>query len=127
MLCARKPATVAVVLAFAWLGCGGDPAPQGGAGTPAPPPTSTPQAPATQPPPAVPSLAEAAKGLSPMRSHLADTAALVVERIRSLETGRDVTCWTSFRQLDNFIAAKSYSNFATLTKVAAAKALVHGV
>ena len=38
-----------------------------------------------------------------------------------------MTCWTSFRQLENFIATKSYSNFAALTKVAAAKALTHGV
>ncbi|HWB78434.1 MAG TPA: hypothetical protein VG755_25890, partial [Nannocystaceae bacterium] len=77
--------------------------------------------------PPVPDLAEATAALTPARKQLAETASLVVDRIRELEIQRDVTCWTSFRQLDNFIATKSYSNFATLTKIVAAKALVHGV
>src|SRR5689334_10533896 len=76
---------------------------------------------------AVPSLDDAKKGLSPQRAALADTAAAIVDGIRELEVARDVTCWTSFRQLENFIATKSYSNFAALTKVVAAKALAHGV
>ena len=41
---------------------------------------------------------------------------VVLERIRSLEREKDVTCWTSFRQLDFFIATKQYSDFATLAK-----------
>ncbi|MEM6990188.1 MAG: CRTAC1 family protein [Myxococcota bacterium] len=61
------------------------------------------------------------------RAELAKTAALVVDRIGQLEAERDVTCWTSFRQLDNFIAAKSYSDFATVTKIIAAKAMVQAV
>ncbi|MBX7083119.1 MAG: hypothetical protein K1X88_28185, partial [Nannocystaceae bacterium] len=77
--------------------------------------------------PPAPSLAEAVASLSPRRAQLADTAALVVDRIRTLEVQRDVTCWTSFRQLDNFIASKSYSNFAALTKIVAAKTLAHGL
>jgi hypothetical protein len=75
----------------------------------------------------VPDLAEATKSLSPERAALAGTAVLIVDRIRELEVQRDVTCWTSFRQLDNFIASKSYSNFATLTKIVAGKALAHGI
>ncbi|MBC8072068.1 MAG: hypothetical protein IAG13_27350, partial [Deltaproteobacteria bacterium] len=75
----------------------------------------------------MPDLAAATAALSPPRRQLAQTAAHVVDRIRVLEVERDVTCWTSFRQLDNFIATKSYSNFATLTKIVAGKALVHGV
>ncbi|MBK6916619.1 MAG: CRTAC1 family protein [Deltaproteobacteria bacterium] len=86
------------------------------------------EAPARAPevPPAA-SLSDAVGSLSPRRAQIADTAAAIVAKIRELETSRDVTCWTSFRQLDNFIASKSYSNFATLTKIAAAKALAHGV
>lgn len=63
----------------------------------------------------------------PAQLGLAATAKLVIERIRELEVERDVTCWTSFRQLDNFIAAKQYSEFATLTKVEAVQALAHAV
>ncbi len=76
---------------------------------------------------APPSLDDAKKGLSAQRAGLVDTAAAIVDGIRELEVARDVTCWTSFRQLENFIATKSYSNFAALTKVVAAKALAHGV
>jgi hypothetical protein len=116
------------------LACGGAPTqPQSGGKArefddedPAATPTATP-APTTTRPPAVPDLAEATKSLAPARAELAKTAVLIVDRIRELEVQRDVTCWTSFRQLDNFIASKSYSNFATLTKIVAGKALAHGI
>lgn len=58
---------------------------------------------------------------------LVDTARAIVGELEALEIERDVTCWTSFRQLDNFISTKSYSEFATLTKIMAVKALVRGV
>jgi hypothetical protein len=51
----------------------------------------------------------------------------VLDELGSLETKRDVTCWTSFRQLDWFIAEKSYSEFGTLAKIAAIKGLVRAV
>ncbi|HET6582229.1 MAG TPA: hypothetical protein VFG69_02255, partial [Nannocystaceae bacterium] len=80
-----------------------------------------------EPATAAPSLDDAKEGLAPERAALVDTAAAIVDDIRELEVARDVTCWTSFRQLENFIATKTYSNFAALTKIVAAKALVHGV
>ncbi|MBL4632716.1 MAG: hypothetical protein JKY56_02520, partial [Kofleriaceae bacterium] len=43
----------------------------------------------------------------------------VLDQLVELESVRDVTCWTSFRQLDWYIAEKSYGEFATLAKVAA--------
>ena len=49
------------------------------------------------------------------------------DRIAELEKKRDVTCWTSFRQLDNFIAEMTYSDAATLTKIVASKALVESI
>jgi len=49
-----------------------------------------------------------------------------LDMMAALETKKDVTCWTSFRQLDWFISEKSYSEFATLTKIAAMKALLRG-
>jgi hypothetical protein len=52
------------------------------------------------------------------------SADMVLDALAALESERDVTCWTSFRQLDWFIAEKSYGEFATLAKVAAGKALV---
>jgi enediyne biosynthesis protein E4 len=58
---------------------------------------------------------------------LAEAAQAFVSEIATLEMARDVTCWTSFRQLDNFISAKTYSDFATLTKIVAVKALVRSV
>ena len=63
----------------------------------------------------------------PAHVGLASTAKLFIDEIRKLETQRDVTCWTSFRQLDNFIGGKQYSEFATLTKVEAVQALAHAV
>ncbi len=53
-----------------------------------------------------------------------ESADLVLDELVALESERDVTCWTSFRQLDWYIAEKSYGEFATLAKVAAGKALV---
>jgi hypothetical protein len=90
-------------------------------------PTAPPSAPVAAPVAAPADLESALARVAPERAALARTAALIVDRIRTLEVQRDVTCWTSFRQLDNFIASKSYSNFATLTKIVAGKALAHGV
>jgi hypothetical protein len=62
-----------------------------------------------------------------------DSAALVpqarqvIESIAELEKEKDVTCWTSFRQLDQFIATKSYSDFATLAKIHSQKAVTLSV
>jgi hypothetical protein len=56
--------------------------------------------------------------------HLDETAMKIASEITNLETTKDVTCWTSFRQLDSFISSKEYSNFAALSKITAAKALV---
>ncbi len=124
----RPVPTIAIALCLA---CGQGPTPDRSAAKPREfetddkGPAAAPEvAPAAAP---VPDLAEATRGLSPARAGLASTAALIVERIRTLEVERDVTCWTSFRQLDNFIASKSYSNFATLTKIVAGKALAHGI
>lgn len=52
------------------------------------------------------------------------SASLVLSELAALESEKDVTCWTSFRQLDWFIAEKSYDEYATLAKVRAIKALV---
>lgn len=58
---------------------------------------------------------------------LVANASAFVQQLESLEKSKDVTCWTSFRQLDSFIGGKQYSDFATLTKVEAAKVLVRSV
>ncbi len=58
--------------------------------------------------------------------HLDDVANRILQEIVTQETTKDVTCWTSFRQLDNFIASKEYSNFAMLAKITAIKALARG-
>ncbi|MBA2538058.1 MAG: hypothetical protein H0V17_00360, partial [Deltaproteobacteria bacterium] len=52
------------------------------------------------------------------------SADTVLDELVQLETKKDVTCWTSFRQLDWFIAEKSYSEFGTLAKISAMKGLV---
>jgi len=52
------------------------------------------------------------------------SADLVLDALAALESEKDVTCWTSFRQLDWFIAEKSYDEYATLAKVRVVKALV---
>jgi len=52
------------------------------------------------------------------------SADTVLDELAQLETKKDVTCWTSFRQLDWFIAEKSYSEFGTLAKITAVKGLV---
>jgi hypothetical protein len=57
-------------------------------------------------------------------SGLHASADTVLDDLVQLETKRDVTCWTSFRQLDWFIAEKSYSEFGTLAKIAAMKGVV---
>jgi len=82
--------------------------------TAAPPsPPATPLA-ATQPPAA------------PKLGHAASIERILAE-IKAQEIARDVTCWTSFRQLDSFIATKPYSDFATLTKIASIKSLTRSV
>jgi hypothetical protein len=58
--------------------------------------------------------------------HLEETAKKVLGEIEALETTKDVVCWTSFRQLDNFISSKEYSHFGALAKITATKALVRG-
>ena len=65
--------------------------------------------------------------LDPTHEALGKTAASIVARIGELEQQKDVTCWTSFRQLDNFIAEKAYADAATLTKIVASKALVEAM
>ncbi len=55
---------------------------------------------------------------------LDDAAKRVVEAIAQQEATKDVTCWTSFRQLDSFISSGEYSNFAVLAKITAVKGLV---
>jgi hypothetical protein len=50
-------------------------------------------------------------------------ARAVLEELVALETKKDVTCWTSFRQLDWFIAEKSMGEFGTLAKTRAIKLL----
>lgn len=51
----------------------------------------------------------------------------IIAQMESLEVQKDVTCWTSFRQLDSFIATKQYSDHATLAKIDASKRLVRDV
>ena len=57
----------------------------------------------------------------------AASARRIVAAIKALETTRDVTCWTSFRQLDAFVATKEVSDYATLTKIAAIKSLARAL
>jgi hypothetical protein len=125
-------ATLAVV-SLALLSCGGgeskveDPkaaTPVDSAGQPASP-VAEPGPSAAEPSPAVDPLAGIT--IDPAREGLAKTAGSVVARIGELEQHKDVTCWTSFRQLDNFIAEKTYSDAATLTKIVASKALVEAM
>jgi hypothetical protein len=58
---------------------------------------------------------------------LTANAVVVLDELLALETKRDVTCWTSFRQLDWYIAEKSYSETGTLAKIVAIKGLVRAV
>lgn len=62
----------------------------------------------------------------PISAHAAleAQASQVVLSIAKLESSKDVTCWTSFRQLDSFIATRQYSELATLTKVSASTSLI---
>lgn len=82
---------------------------------------------AKAPPAADGDVDDGGKSAKSRQLRLAETAVAIVDRIGELETERDVTCWTSFRQLDNFIASKTYSDFATVTKIIASKALVQAV
>lgn len=58
---------------------------------------------------------------------LAELADGLVDRIAALEKGKDVTSWTSFRLLDEFIAGQSFSDSGVLFKIKAAKGLVRAV
>jgi enediyne biosynthesis protein E4 len=64
---------------------------------------------------------------APPGSPLAVSAGRILDQIQELETQKDVTCWTSFRQLDSFVAAGEYSDYATLTKIAATKSLTRSI
>src|SRR5688572_21542213 len=110
-----------VVLAIA--ACGGDAPREPAAASVGPTPPGTPVD-GNDPQPAD---ATANLALTPARAALAKTAGSVVDRIGQLEQQRDVTCWTSFRQLDNFIAELTYSDAATLTKIVASKALLEAI
>ncbi|HSO34289.1 MAG TPA: FG-GAP-like repeat-containing protein [Labilithrix sp.] len=81
------------------------------------------------PQPAADAAAEAAAKTSEPPAdtkYLDEAAKKVLAEIETLETTKDVTCWTSFRQLDNFISSKEYSTFASIAKINAEKALVRG-
>lgn len=55
------------------------------------------------------------------------SAARVLDALLKLETAKDVTCWTSFRQLEDFVSEVRYSRHAALTKIAAIQSLLRGV
>ena len=61
------------------------------------------------------------------RELLVPMAEAALTKLADLEKVADVTCWTSFRQLDWYIAEKTYSEFATLAKVTAIKGLVRAL
>ena len=48
----------------------------------------------------------------------------IADRLTGFEAKRDVTCWTSSRQLDWYIASKSYNDLATVAKIEVVKELV---
>ena len=78
--------------------------------------------------PAEPSSEKPAPDSKPQpKSPLAANADYVLDRLEQVETAADVTCWTSFRQLDWIIAEKPYTEFGTIAKVASIKALVRAV
>ncbi|MEO8875144.1 MAG: hypothetical protein ABI461_06110, partial [Polyangiaceae bacterium] len=69
--------------------------------------------------------ASASAGAVTMDTHfLDDEGKRVLSEIATLESTKDVTCWTSFRELDSFISSNQYSNFAVLAKITAVKALL---
>ena len=70
--------------------------------------------------PTTPETTAASEGLD-------ENARQILAALVDLETQRDVTCWTSFRQLDWFIAEKQYDEFGTLAKIRAMKTLVRAV
>ncbi len=92
------------------LACACKPAP-----APTPPPTATPQL--------VAAAAIAGPGDVSPTAGLASVAERLQAAITKLETTKDVTCWTTFRQLDSYISSKEYSAFATHARVLASKAL----
>jgi hypothetical protein len=107
----RAPVTLTslvLLLPLTALGCKDDPKP-----TPTPTSQGTPSASASAAPPR-----------SMDTKFLDDAARRVLSEIATLETTKDVTCWTSFRQLDSFISSGQYSNFAVLAKITAVKALL---
>jgi hypothetical protein len=64
---------------------------------------------------------------APDTHFLDEAASRAATEIETLESTKDVTCWTSFRQLDGFISAAQYSNFATLPKITAIESLTRAV
>lgn len=58
---------------------------------------------------------------------LGTVAAAALDRILDLERAEDVTCWTSFRQLESFIAGAPLTDAATLQKLVAMRSLVTAV
>jgi len=77
-----------------------------------------------EPVPSVPDASSAAAAMTTDTHFLDDEAKQVLAQIATQETTKDVTCWTSFRQLDSFISSNQYSNFAVLAKITAVKALL---
>ena len=62
----------------------------------------------TPPAPVADAAAEAAAKNAAMPAdtkYLDETAKKILGEIETLETTKDVVCWTSFRQLDNFISS----------------------
>ena len=70
---------------------------------------------------------ETSKGSKEVTTTLFDSGVVVLDRMAQLESEADVTCWTSFRQLDWFIAEKAYGEFATLAKIRSMKAMLTAV
>ncbi|MEO7113026.1 MAG: CRTAC1 family protein [Polyangiaceae bacterium] len=70
------------------------------------------------------SVADASAPLRTDTTFLDDEAKRVLEKIAALEAAKDVTCWTSFRQLDSFISSNQYSSFAVIAKILAVKAML---
>ncbi len=107
MALVKSCAALALVLACA---CKRGPAP-----VPTPPPAAT--------PPAGAAAALAGPADASPTAGLVGVAERLQAAITKLETTKDVTCWTTFRQLDSYISSKEYSAFATHARVLASKAL----
>ncbi len=111
----------AAIVLVAAVGCPADPpvrtSPAADAGT----------AQVAKAPDAAPDVLASASQTDAPTSDLGRSAVRILDQIQALETQKDVTCWTSFRQLDSFVAAGEYSDYATLTKIAATKSLTRSL